>query len=248
MRIAVLGGTGTVGRYVVEAARAAGHEAVVISRSRGIDLATGAGLAEALDGAQVAIDTTNITTLRRDTAIKFFTDVSRHLQEAAPRAGVRHLVVLSIVGCDRVPGMGYYEAKVVQERLAIGGAIPASVLRATQFHEFADQMLSRFRRGPVAVVPRIRVQPVAAVTVAEMLVELAEKDATGLCQEMAGPQVRQLPDLTRRLLQHRGERALVVPVPMPGAAGKAQAGGALLPSAGARIAGPTFEEWLATQP
>lgn len=247
MKIAVAGGTGVVGGHVVEALRGVGHEAVVVARSRGVDVVTGRGLDAALDGVQAVVDTTNIATWRRRPALDFFTTASRNLQVAGMRAGVGHLVVLSIVGVDKVPGLGYYDAKLHQERLALDGSIPATVVRATQFHEFAGQVLGRTRKGPVAVVPRMRVQTVAATAVAGVLAGIAAGPALGrLATEVTGPEQAELPELARRLMRHRGERARVFAVRLPGAVGRAQAGGALLPGADASIVGPTFDEWLET--
>jgi uncharacterized protein YbjT (DUF2867 family) len=127
--------------------------------------------------------------------------------------------------------------------------VPWTVLRATQFHEFAEQTLDRVP-GPFAVVPRMRTQPIAAREVARQLVTLATGPAQGMAPDLAGPRVEQLVDMVRRLLRARGERRLVVPVRMPGAVGAAMTGDGQLPVAdaadvpGAR-GGQTFDEWLA---
>ncbi len=143
MKVAVAGGTGLVGRYVVEELGAAGHEPVVLSRSRGVDLvAGGAGLDAALDGVDAVVDVSNVTTTSARKSVAFFDAVGRNLLDAGERAGVRHHVVLSIVGIDRV-GLGYYRGKLRQEDVVRGGSLPWSVLRATQFHEFAGQTLER---------------------------------------------------------------------------------------------------------
>ncbi len=162
MRIAVAGGTGAVGKYVVEAARQAGHEVVSISRRSGVDVRTGAGLFEALQGVEVIIDTTNAGTTKRAEATAFFTEVAGQLQATGAAQGVSRLVVLSIVGLERVPGFGYYEAKLAQEAAFVAGPLPVSLVRATQFHEFPAQILSRVGLGPFALVPIMRIQPVAA--------------------------------------------------------------------------------------
>ena len=246
MRLAVAGGTGTVGRYVAAAARGRGHEVVVLSRSAGVDLASGVGLAAAVDGVEAIVDASNPPTIAREAATGYFTDATRHLHEAGHRAGARHLVVLSIVGVDRVPGFGYYQAKLAHEEAALAGPIPASVLRATQFHEFPGQILHRTRRGPVALVPRMRVRPVAARTVGEALAVLAEGDPAGDAGELAGPGEDDLVAMARRFADRRGLRVHVVPVRAPGPSGRAMRAGALLPtSAAARLEGPTFAAWLA---
>ena len=241
MRIAVAGGTGVVGRYVVSAAEGAGHEPVALSRRTGVDVRRGTGLQDALDGCDVVIDTLNSRALGRREAESFFVETAQQLQQAGKAVGVQHLITLSIVGIDRVPGFGYYQAKLAQESAVRAGSVPVTILRATQFHEFPAQVLSLSRKGPVAIVPRMRSQPVAARTVGQHLVGLAERRPGGTA-ELAGPQVHDMPALARRLLAARGIRALVVPVSMPGAGPMRT--GALLAGPETAIDGPTFDEWL----
>lgn len=243
MRIVVAGGTGVVGRHVVAAAAAAGHEPVVLTRSRGVDVSTGQGLDAALAGADAVIDVTNVTTTSRRRSVAFFTAATEHLLSAGQRTGVGHHVALSIVGIDRVD-FGYYEGKRVQEELVLAGPVPASVLRATQFHEFAGQVLAR-SRGPVALVPRMLVQPVAAREVAGALVTLATGPAVGLAPELAGPHVHELVDLARELAAVSGQRRPLVPVRLPGATGRAMASGGLLPTGPGPRGQQAFAAWLA---
>jgi NADPH:quinone reductase-like Zn-dependent oxidoreductase len=148
MRIAVAGGTGTVGRHTVEAVRAAGHDAVVLSRSQGVDLVTGKGLDYALAGADAVIDVASIETLKASAAIEFFTAATGNLISAAANAGVGHVVLLSIVGIDRIP-YDYYAGKIAQEKIVEASRVPWTILRATQFHEFAGQMFERAKLGRV---------------------------------------------------------------------------------------------------
>jgi|1186.fasta_scaffold02976_6 uncharacterized protein YbjT (DUF2867 family) len=243
MRIAVAGGTGVVGRHLVTALGAAGHEPVVLARSAGVDLTTGTGLAERLRGVAAVVDVSNVTTTRRAVAERFFGGATRHLLDAGARAGVGHHVVLSIVGVDRVD-QGYYQGKRLQERLVLEGPVPASVLRATQFHEFAGQLVGRVA-GPLALVPRMRVQPVAAREVAEALAGLVDGPPVGRAPELAGPDVHDLVDLARRWLRATGSRRPVVPLRLPGAAGRAMAEGALLPTDPGPRGRETFDAWLA---
>ncbi|WP_369251566.1 SDR family oxidoreductase [Streptomyces sp. R41] len=243
MRVAVAGGTGLVGRYVVEELAAAGHEPAVLARSRGVDLVTGAGLDAAMKGVEAVVDVCNLTTTSAKKSIAFFEGVGRHLLDAGAQAGVRHHVALSIVGIDRV-GMGYYQGKLRQEEVVKGGPTPWTVLRATQFHEFAQQILDRVP-GPLAVVPRMRTQPVAAREVAQHLVQLALSSPQGMAPELAGPRVEQLVDMARRLLRARHEHRLLLPVKLPGATGAAMAGDGQLPTGPGSRGSRTFDEWLA---
>ena len=219
MRVAVAGGTGLTGRHVVGALAAAGHEPVVVARSAGVDLLTGAGLDDALVSVDAVIDVSDVKTARRKAAVRFFETAGRNLLAAGERAGVAHHVMLSIVGVDRV-GWGYYEGKLRQEGLVKAGAVPWTVLRATQFHEFPEQLLAQVP-GPVAPAPLMRSQPVAVSEVAAALAELAAGPALGTAPELAGPREESMPDMVRRL---------VLAMRVPGAAGRAMAGGALLPS------------------
>lgn len=241
-RIAVAGGTGVVGRHVVAALSRDGHDPVVLSRSTGVDVVSGAGLADALSGVDAVVDVSNVQTLRRGPAVRFFESATRSLLSAGTAAGVRHHVALSIVGADAVPS-GYYAGKVRQEQLVLDGG--GSVLRATQFHEFSEQVLARSALGPLRLVPRMRVQPVAAAEVGAALAALAAGEVAGRAPDLGGPQVHELPDLCRRVLAARGHGGRVVVVRPPGRLGSRMAGGGLLPGAGARLGTTTFEQWLA---
>ena len=246
MKIAVAGGTGVVGSYAVEAATAAGHDVVVLSRRRGVDVATGSGLAAALDGVDVVIDVMNSPSLNRKKAMTFFIETSTRLQDTGAAAGVKHIVTLSIVGIDKVPGYGYYQAKLAQEAAVAGGSLPVTIVRATQFHEFPAQILSRTHRGPIALIFRMRTQPIAARTVGSELVSVASGEPGGSMVEIAGPDVFELPDLARRVLASQGVRTRLVTMPVPGRAGAEMRSGAVLATPSTRIVGPAFDDWLAS--
>jgi uncharacterized protein YbjT (DUF2867 family) len=243
VKIAIAGGTGVTGRHVTSSVRAAGHTAVVLTRSAGIDLMDGRGLAGALDGVSAVIDVTNTSTTRRSLAVAFFGTVTGNLLAAERQAGAGHHVALSIVGADRID-YGYYLGKRRQEELVLAGPVPGSVLRTTQFHEFAGQVLDRFR-GPVALAPRMLSAPMAAAEAAGALVQLALAGPAGLAPELAGPQELQMVDLVRRVARARGSRRPVLGVRLPGAAGKAMAGGGQLPAGPGPRGTQTFDEWLA---
>lgn len=244
MRMAVAGGTGVVGTYVVQSAEAAGHTIVVLSRSSGVDLRRHEGLASALEGVEVIIDTANTNTTNRAKATAFFTEVTGRLQAVGATQGVARMITLSIVGIDRV-GFGYYRAKLAQEAAALHGPVPATIVRATQFHEFPAQVLGRSRLGPIAVVPIMRIQPIAARFVGQFLVETATEAPSEHIVEIAGPEQEDLVELARRMVSQRGLHLVVLPLPMPGAAGRAMRHGGQLPLAGVRTGGPSFTDWLA---
>lgn len=242
MRIAVAGGTGTVGRHAVEAARAAGHEAVVLSRGSGVDVLTGAGLAGALAGADAVIDVTSIMTLSEKKARRFFETGTRNLLAAEQEAGVGHHVALSIVGIDGID-TAYYAAKLAQERAVAAGSVPFTIVRAAQFHEFAGQVLSQVP-GPFAVAPRTLMRPVAAREVGAHLVRVVDGGAVGRAQDIVGPRDETLADVVRRQLAFDGIRRRVLDVKLPGAYGVGLASGALRGGPDARQGEITFDEWL----
>src|SRR5581483_3057716 len=169
------GATGRVGRHVVDVLSERGHDVVAISRSNGVDVITGDGLPQALEGAEVIIDTSTGPSPEQAAATEFFTTATRNLQEAGVKASARRLVVVSIIGTDKAAG-GYGAAKLAHERAALAGPIPARILRAAQFHEFVEVLMGWGRQGDVVYLPKMRTQIVAARTVAEALADLALAD------------------------------------------------------------------------
>lgn len=245
MRIAVAGGTGTVGRLVVAEARRRGHEAVVLSRGNGVDVLTGSGLERALGGADAVIDTLNATTLSTKKAVAFFEGATRRLLEVEARLGTGHHVTLSIVGIDGIDA-SYYAGKLAQERLVAASAVGHTIARTSQFHEFAPQIAAQSTLGPLTVVPKTLTRPVAAAEVAAHLVTLAEGAPQGRAGDLVGPRDEVLADMVRRLYAHDGIRRRVVEVRFPGKYGRGLASGALRGDGSGRTGAQTFDEWLRT--
>jgi uncharacterized protein YbjT (DUF2867 family) len=247
MRIAVIGGTGAVGRHTVDALRRAGHDTVVAARSRGVDVSTGAGLDDALAGVQAVVD---VTSLQADDAVasrKAFEAATRNLLAAEERARVRHHVLLSIVGVDLIEANAHYAGKRAQEALLASSPIPVTIQRATQFHEFAGMVVAWLRDGDVATVPPVLVQPVAAADVGTVLAQIAAGPAQGRAVDLAGPEPQDLVDMARRTLAARGESVRLIPSWRTGLYGVEAAGEVLLPGPEARLAPTTFEAWLEEQ-
>jgi hypothetical protein len=249
-KIAVAGATGRVGRHVVDLLESGGSDVVPMSRSTGVDVVTGEGLADALAGVSTIIDVATQSSPDEEPATAFFTAASRNLQEVGERAGVEQIVVVSIIGIDRFTG-GYYRAKVAQEQALLSGPIPVRILRATQFHEYVPEMVEWGRQGEMSYVAPWRTQLVAARTVAQALVDLATdsgsaRGASGPpFPEIAGPREEDLVDAANLLVARRGddlriERASNSADPDS----ELYETGALLPGPHAVLAGPTFEEWL----
>ncbi|GAA2451578.1 SDR family oxidoreductase [Streptomyces glaucus] len=241
--ILVTGGTGTLGRLVTERLRAAGHEVRVLSRHTppyAVDLREGgSGLDAAVAGVDTVVHCASSPRGGDEQA-------AGHLIAAARRAGVRHLVHVSIVGVDRVP-LGYYRSKLAVERLVEQSGLGWTVLRATQFHELLARLFRTLAAPPVMLVPAgVSDQPVAAAEVADRLAELAVGAPAGRVGDLAGPEVRTLDSLARAFLRATGRRRAVVGVPLAGKAYRGfRAGGHLAPERA--VGRTTFEEYLAVR-
>ncbi|WP_175409464.1 SDR family oxidoreductase [Streptomyces sp. TRM64462] len=238
--ILVTGGTGTLGRPLTERLRADGHEVRVLSRHsapHAVDLRDGAGLDAALSGVDTVVHCATTPKGGDERA-------ACHLIAAAQRAGVGHLVYISIVGVDRVP-LGYYKTKLAVERLIGGSGLGWTVLRTTQFHDLVLQVLERCARLPVMpVFAGVSDQPIEVREVAARLAELAAAAPAGRVPDMGGPEVRTFADLARAYLRAAGKRRPLLPVPLPGATYRAfRAGGHLAPERA--VGRGTFEEYLA---
>jgi uncharacterized protein YbjT (DUF2867 family) len=244
MRIAVAGGTGTLGRRVAEELGSRGHDVRVLSRGSAeyrADLTSGEGLGAALEGCHVVIDVTNNSSRN---AAQTLVEGSRRLLEAERAAGVRHHVGMSIVGCEQVP-MGYFQVKAEQERVVEQGPVPWSLVRATQFHEYVATMLAAGARWRILPVPRATLQTIASAEVALVVADVAEGVPLQVRVEVAGPEVDDARDLARTWRSVTRQRALLLPVPMPGKLGRALRGG-VLTAEKPDVRGTTrFEEWLA---
>ena len=242
--IAVAGATGRAGRHVVDLLESQGRDVVAMSRSTGVDLVTGDGLDEALAGVESVIDVATTSSPDGQEATEYFTAATRNLQQAAERAGVRRIVVVSIIGIDRFT-TGYQAAKVAHEQAMLAGPVPVHILRAAQFHEFVGELVGWGTQGDVSYVPKMRTQLVAARVVAEALVELAIKPEPAQISEIAGPREESLAHAATLLMARRGDSLRIEEASNPDDPDRELlANGALLPGPDATLAGPTFEEWL----
>jgi uncharacterized protein YbjT (DUF2867 family) len=247
-RIAVAGATGRVGRHVVDILESRGYAVVPISRSHGVDVITGEGLDDALAGVGTIIDVATGPSPDQRAATDFFMASTGNLQEAGDRAGVRRVVLASIIGIDAFEG-GYNAAKLAQEQAHLEGPIPARIVRAAQFHEFVEDLMRWGTQGDVSYVWAMRTQLVAARTVAEELVALATASDADFdaaeTTEIAGPREERLVEAARMLAERRGGGLRVEETSDPSDPDSDRyANGAVLPGPGAKLAGPTFEEWL----
>ena len=244
MRIAVAGATGRIGQLTVEVLERAGHEVVPVSRKAGVDAYTGAGLDAALRGAGAVIDATNTPAQDEAETIDFFGTVTRNLLAAGQAAGVRQHVLLSIVGIDHNQRSAHYAGKREQERLVKAGPVPWTIVRATQFHDFAAMVAGWALQDGVATIAPLLVQPIAPADVAAVLAETAAGPPLLATLDIAGPGTEDLVDMARRTFAVRGQDITLVPT-WRGIFGTDMAGEVLLPGPGARLTPTTFGDWLA---
>ena len=244
MKIVVIGGSGLIGRRLVEILQAEGHRALAASPRSGVDTLTGEGLAEALADADTVVDVTNSPSFADDDVLRFFETSTRN-QLAAERSGsVRHHVALSVVGCDRLPESGYLRAKLAQEALIDDGAVPFSILRATQFFEFIGPIADAGFDGTSVHVPPVLMQPVAAGDVSQALADVVLGTPLDGMVELGGPERLRLDDLAREVLRARHDGRPVVADPEARYFGTPLDDGSLVAGDDARLGPTRFADWL----
>jgi uncharacterized protein YbjT (DUF2867 family) len=244
MRVAVAGATGHIGALTVATLERDGHDVVRISRSCGVDLIAGNGLAETLAGVDALIDTTSVEAETAAEAVAYLGAATRNLLAAEQQAGVGHHVLLSIVGVHRIAGNAHYAGKREQERLVEGGPVPWTIVPATQFHDFAALVTTWTEHDGTATIPPLLVQPIAPADVADVLAEVATGNPQGRYADVAGPATEDLVDMARRINDVRGRHVRLVPT-WSGPLDSSFAGDVLLPGKRARIAPTSFDGWLA---
>ncbi|MFC8260640.1 SDR family oxidoreductase [Streptomyces sp. NPDC057291] len=242
MKFAVMGGTGRIGSQVVKKLKASGHEAVPHSLSTGVDIITGQGLDEAVAGVDVVVNLTNSPTFD-DASPAFFQTSMDNLLAACRKGGVGHVVILSIVGAEQVPGLDYYRAKVLQENILKAGSIPYSIVRATQFMEFMDSVLAMTTEGDTVRLPPTPIQPIAAQDVSDAVAEVAAGTPLNGILNVAGPDVFPLDELGRITLNARPDGRTVVTDDTAGMFAAAH-GDVLTAKGDARIAPTHYADWL----
>ncbi len=177
----------------------------------------------------------------------FFTASSANLVSAAKDARVSHYVVLSIVGVDGLPDSGYMRAKVVQEQTITGSGLPYTILRATQFHEFADMIVGTLAVGDEVHAPDARIQPIASAEVAAEVARAAQAEPVNAVINIGGPEKMSFADLARAVVSHRGKETPVIVDPAATYFGTPVDDNSLVTGDGATIATTRFTDWLATR-
>jgi uncharacterized protein YbjT (DUF2867 family) len=210
MKIVVIGGTGVLGSKVVDKLRDHGDEAVAASPKTGVNTLTGEGLADALTGADVVVDASNSPSFDDDPAMEFFTKSTTNLLAAAKAAGIKNYVAMSIVGSDELTESGYMRAKVAQEKLITESDLPYSIVRATQFAEFADAITASFTVGDEVRVPDALIQPIASADLATEVARVAEGEPLGGIKEVGGPEKISFEQMAREVLTRQRDHKPVI--------------------------------------
>lgn len=244
MKIVVVGGSGLIGKKLVEKLRERGHEALPASPSSGVNAVTGQGLSAALAGAQVVVDVANSPTFDEKPAMEFFEASGRNLQREEAAAGVRHHVALSVVGTERLLAMGYFRAKLAQENLIKAGHIPYTIVRATQFFEFVGGIAQSGTDGQTVRLPPVLMQPMAADDVAAALAVVATAEPQNDMIEVAGPEPIRMTQLVEQFLKASGDPRKVVADPTAWYFGTPVNDQSLVPGKEPRLGTTRFADWL----
>jgi uncharacterized protein YbjT (DUF2867 family) len=242
MKLTIIGGTGLIGSQVVQKLTAAGHQAVPAALSTGLDLITGKGLDEALEGSEVVVNVANSPTFD-EASVDFFRTSMGNLLAAGERAGVRHQVILSIVGVDKVPDLVYYRAKTLQEDLLRQGPTPYSIARATQFFEFMKTVVFETSDDSTVRLPATRLQPMAAAEVADAVVTVCTGSPLGGIRNFAGPDVFALDELGRVTLEALRDKRTVITDEKAGVFGGVT-GDLLIGGPDAHLASTHYQDWI----
>jgi uncharacterized protein YbjT (DUF2867 family) len=245
MKVVVIGGTGLIGSKVVAGLEAEDNEAVAASPDSGVNTLTGEGVAQVLEGAEVLIDVSNSPSFEDEPVMNFFTTATTNLLEAAENAGVRHYVALSVIGADELPDSGYLRAKVAQEKLIDGAEIPYTIIRATQFYEFAERIADAATEGDTIRLPHVLFQPMAADDVAAVVVEVSQRAPVDGIVETGGPDQYRFDEFIRDALAAKGDEREVVADPEAQYFGTALEERSLVPDNAQHLGAITFREWMA---
>jgi len=246
MKIVVIGGSGLIGTKVVSKLRQLGHDVVAASPSTGVDILTGAGLAEALAGAQVVVDVANSPSFEDKAAMEFFETAGRNIFAAESDAGVGYHVALSVVGTDRLLQSGYFRAKMAQENMVEASGVPYTIVRATQFFEFMGRIADSVTEGQTVKLPPVLMQPIVSDDVADAVADVALGAPVNGMVEVAGPEKIRLDEIVRRYFSASKDPRQVVTDVHARYYGLGDLNDQSLTPGGNPRIGPTrFDDWLA---
>jgi uncharacterized protein YbjT (DUF2867 family) len=244
MKIVVIGGSGLIGKKLVNNLRQGGQQVVAASPSSGVNTLTGEGLAEALTGAQVVVDVANAPSWEDKAVLEFFETSGRNLLAAEAVAGVGHHVALSVVGTERLLASGYFRAKMAQESLIKASPIPYTIVRATQFFEFVGGIVQSATEGQTVRLPPALMQPIVSDDVAAVMAEVAVAKPLNATIELAGPEPIRLDELVRKYLIANRDARTVTTDAHASYYGIAVNDQSLTPGDHPRLGPTRFEDWL----
>jgi uncharacterized protein YbjT (DUF2867 family) len=244
MKIVIIGGSGLIGKKLVNNLRKEGHEVLAASPSSGVNTITGEGLAKALAGAQVVVDVANSPSFEDKAVLEFFETSGRNLLAAEAAAGVGHHVALSVVGTDRLLASGYFRAKMAQENLIKASPIPYTIVRATQFFEFVGSIAQSATDGQTVRLSPALVQPIVSDDVAAVMADVAVEKPLNGTVELAGPEPIRLDELVRRFLSANRDARKVTTDVHARYFGTELNDQSLTPGDNPRLGPTRFEDWL----
>ncbi len=246
MKVVIIGGSGLIGRQVASLLRDRRHIVIAASRDTGVNALTGEGLAPAMHGAQVVVDVINSPSFEDKAVLEFFETEAPTVTRAASDAGVKRYIALSVVGADRAPDSGYMRAKAAQERLIKASGVPYTIVRATQFFEFAGAIAQSGAQGNTVRLPHALMQPMASADVAEQVAAVVDEQPRNGVIDIAGPESIPMDDLARRYLRATKSPLQVTTDPTARYFGELVNDQSLRPLGAARLGRTRFDTWLAT--
>jgi uncharacterized protein YbjT (DUF2867 family) len=244
MKTVVIGGTGLIGKKLVNKLSQNGHEVVAASPASGVNTITGEGLAKALAGAQVVVDVANSPSFEDKAVLEFFETSGRNLLAAEATAGVGHHIALSVVGTDRLQASGYFRAKMAQENLIKASRIPYTIVRATQFFEFVGSIAQSATDGQTVRLPPALMQPIVSDDVAAALADIAVEQPLNGTIDLAGPEPIRMDELVRRFLSANRDARKVTTDVHARYFGTELNDQSLTPGNNPRLGKTRFEDWL----
>src|SRR5713226_3266655 len=244
MKIVIIGGSGLIGKKLVNKLSQHGHEVVAASPASGVNTITGEGLAKALAGAQVVVDVANSPSFEDKAVLEFFETSGRNLLAAEATAGVGHHIALSVVGTDRLQASGYFRAKMAQENLIKSSRIPYTIVRATQFFEFVGSIAQSATDGQTVRLPPALMQPIVSDDVAAALANIAVEQPLNGTVDLAGPEPIRMDELVRRFLSANRDARKVTTDVHAGYFGTAVDDQSLTPGNNPRLGPTRFDDWL----
>lgn len=244
MKIVVIGGSGLIGSKVVSKLKDLGHDVLAASPSTGVNTITGEGLSVALEDADKVVDVANSPSFEDKAVMEFFQTSGHNLLAAESEAGVKHHIALSIVGTDRLPDSGYLRAKDEQERLIRESGIPYTVLRSTQFFEFASGVVSGGTVGDTIRLSTALFQPIASDDVVDAIVDLTLKDPENGIIEIGGPEKIGMDQFAKIYLDMKHDSREVIGDPKALYFGTVINDQSLVPGDDVRIGSFRYREWI----